>query len=123
VSSRTLLRAGRAAKGTIIANIDPGSGDIGPAFGKDRNGGVIAMQTLGAHHIGSEALNQRRQRHGAMTDLVCKGRQAELDAFAGIALRLPVEGLVLAILLKQDHGEEAGAGPATRHDMEWSRCL
>jgi hypothetical protein len=60
------------------------------------------MQTLGAHHIGSEALNQRRQSHGAMTDLVCKGRKAELDAFAGIALRLPVEGLVLAILLKQD---------------------
>lgn len=70
-----------------------------------------------------EPIHQRRESDSAMSDLVGKGRQAEFDALSGITLRLPVEGLVLAIRLEQDHREEAGAGPTTRHDMEWSRRL
>ena len=55
--------------------------------------------------------------------MVGQRRGAERDAFAGEALGLAVEGLVLAILLEQQHGEEAGPGPSARHDMERRRGL
>lgn len=42
-----------------------------------------------------------------------------VHAFTGETLGLAVERLVLPILLEQQHGEEAWARPATRHDMEW----
>ncbi len=66
---------------------------------------------------------QRRQRGGAGADLVGERRQAEIDALAGIAFGLPVQRLVLAELLEQDHGEQARAGPAARRRVERCRCL
>ena len=57
-----------------------------------------------------EPLDQRRQSDGAVTDLVGQRRQAELDAFAGVALGLTVERLMLAVLLEQDHRQKARTG-------------
>jgi hypothetical protein len=48
---------------------------------------------------------------GGSADLIGEGRDAERHAFAGKPLSLAVEGLVLSLLLEQEHGEEAGAGP------------
>jgi hypothetical protein len=42
--------------------------------------------------------------------LVGQRRDAKLDAFAPIAFALPVQGLVLAKLLEQDHGQQFGSG-------------
>jgi len=47
---------------------------------------------------------KRKQHRRARTDLIGQRRQAQLDAFAGIALTLPVQRLVLAELLEQHHG-------------------
>ncbi len=52
--------------------------------------------------------------------LVGQGRQAELHALAAIALALPVQRLMLAILLEQDHGQQARTRPTPRGHME--RC-
>jgi len=41
-------------------------------------------------------------------DQVCQGRQAQINAFTGKALCLPVQGLVLAIFLEDEHGDQAG---------------
>jgi hypothetical protein len=57
------------------------------------------MQSLGAQDVGLEALEQWRQRCRAAAHLVGKGRQAERQAFLGIALGLTVERLMLAKLL------------------------
>src|SRR5580704_14090732 len=58
-----------------------------------------------AAHRFVERLEDRRAR----ADLVGQRRQVELDAFAGIALALAVERLMLAVLLKQDHRQQVGA--------------
>ena len=44
---------------------------------------------------------ERHECEGGGTDLIGQGRGAERYAFAGEALGLPVEGLVLTVLLKK----------------------
>jgi hypothetical protein len=53
------------------------------------------------------------------SDLVGERREAQGHAFAGVALGLAVERLMLAVLLEQDHRQQAGTGPAAGHDVEW----
>jgi hypothetical protein len=62
-------------------------------------------------------------------------RQAEIDAFLGVALGLSVQGLMLAarhcprtnggqrLALEQHHGQEVGPRPAPRHRIERGRRL
>jgi stage V sporulation protein SpoVS len=45
---------------------------------------------------------QRRERAGAGADLIRQRRDAEVDAFAGEAVALPVQRLMLAELVEQD---------------------
>ena len=66
---------------------------------------------------------KRLQRRRAGADLVGQRRDAELDAFAPIALALPVQRLVLAELLEQDHGQQVRPGKAARRRMERRRRL
>ena len=66
---------------------------------------------------------QRPQRRGAGAHLVGERRQAQVDPFAGVALALPVQRLMLAELLEQDHRKKARAGEAARRDMERRRRL
>ena len=90
-------------KRLVVAHIDPDPAGVGLAFGENRDPGVVAMQSLGAQHVGLEAPEQRRQRRRAAADLVGQGRQTDRHALLGIALRLSVERLMLAKLLEQDH--------------------
>lgn len=53
----------------------------------------------------------RLQRHRAGSDLVGERRQAEVDAFAGIALGLPVQRLMLPELLEEDDGQKVRSRP------------
>ena len=50
-------------------------------------------------------------------------RQAEIDAFARVAVALAVQRLMLAVLLEQDHRQQVGAGPAARRRVERRRRL
>ena len=49
-----------------------------------------------------EPIHQRRESDSAMSDLVCKGRQAEFYALSGITLRLSIEGRVAEPLSTPD---------------------
>ena len=49
--------------------------------------------------------------------------KAQVDAFARVALALPVQRLMLAELLEQDHRQKARSGKAARRDMERRRRL
>src|ERR1700756_4331899 len=71
----------------------------------------------------ADELVKRAQESSAGPDLVGQRRHAQLDALARVALGLPVERLVLPVLLKQDHGEQAGAGKAARQHVERRRRL
>jgi hypothetical protein len=81
------------------------------------------VDALGGQNMRLDQPVERHQRERSSADLVGEGRDAERHAFAGEPLGLTVERLVLPVLLEQQHGEEAGPGPATRHDMERRRRL
>ena len=61
--------------------------------GQNRHRRVVAVQTLRGHDMGRDQIVQRPQRHRARADLVGQGRQAEIDAFARVAVALPVQRL------------------------------
>ena len=70
-----------------------------------------------------DPLKDRLEHVAAGSDLVGQGGEADGHAFAGVALCLPVERLVSAELLEQDHGQEVGPGPSPGCDVEGRRGL
>ena len=66
---------------------------------------------------------QRAQRRRASADLVGERRQAQIDPFSRVALALPVQRLMLAELLEQDHRQQVRPGEAARRHMERRRRL
>ena len=113
----------RPAERSVVAHIDPGPPGIGLALGQHRHRRVVAVQAVRRQHMGRNRVVQRLQRHGAGTDLVGQGRQAEIDALACIAVALAVQRLMRAILLEQDHRQQVGAGPAPGRRVERRRRL
>ena len=81
------------------------------------------MESLSGQDVGLEALEERHQHRGAGPDLIGQGGEAERHALLGVALGLAVERLMLTELLEQDHGQQAGAGPAAGDDVERRRRL
>ena len=73
--------------------------------------------------MGLDPPEHRVERGAARSDGVGHRRQADRHAFACIALGLPVQRLMLAELLEQDHRQEAWAGPAPGDHMERGRRL
>ena len=65
----------------------------------------------------------RFERRGTGPDLVGERREAEIDALAGVALRLPVQRLVLTELLEQDRRQQMRSRPSAREGMERRRRL
>jgi len=90
----------------------------GLVLGQDRHGRVIAVQPLGRQHMAFDQRIKRLQRRRAGADLVGQRRHAQIDAFPPIALALPVQRLMLAELLEQDHGQQVWAGKAARGHMK-----
>jgi hypothetical protein len=73
--------------------------------------------------MGLDPPEHRVERGAARSDGVGHRRQADRHAFACIALGLPVQRLMLAELLEQDHRQKARAGPAPGDHMERGRRL
>jgi hypothetical protein len=112
-----------AAERPVVADIHPHPTGHRLSRGEDGNRRVVAMQPLGGQDMALNQRVQRAQHRGASADLIGERRQAEVDALAGIALALPVERLMLAELLEQDHRQQARTGKAAGHDMERRRRL
>ena len=90
-----------AGEGPVIAHINPQARRIGLALRHDRHGRIVAMDPGCIQHMGFDPPVERHECEGGGTDLIGQGRGAERYAFAGEALGLPVEGLVLTVLLKK----------------------
>jgi hypothetical protein len=95
----------RPGEGAVVADVGPHPARPRPALGQNRDRRVIAMHPLGGEHVGADEIVERPQRHAAGANPVGQRRQAEVDPFTRVALALPVERLMLAVLLEQDHGE------------------
>ena len=113
----------RSAERPVVAHIDPGPPGGALAPGQHRHRGVVAMQTIRRHDMGRDQIVQGLQRHRARADLVGQGRQAQIDAFARVAVALPIQRLMLAVLLEQDRRQQVGARPAPRRRMKRRRRL
>ena len=113
----------RAAERRVVAHIDPGSARVGLALGQNRHRRVVAVQALRRQHMVRDQIVQRPERHRAGPDLVGQRRQAEIDAFAGVAVALAVQRLVLAVLLEHDRRQQVGARPAPGRCVERRRRL
>ena len=111
------------AKGTIVADIGPDVPRDRLALRQDRHICIVAKEPFGRQNMSLNQRVKRLQRRRAGADLVGQRRQAEVDAFARISLALPVQRLMLAELLEQDHGQKVGPGKTTRRHMERRRRL
>jgi hypothetical protein len=78
-----------------------------------------AMQPFGGEYVGLEAAEQRHQRDRAGAHLIGQGRQAERHSFPGIALGLPVQRLMPAILSRPG-SSPAGWGPPSHGGSTWN---
>ena len=81
------------------------------------------MQAIGGQNMPGDQIVKRPQGKGAGAHLVGQRGQAEFDALAPITVALPVQRLMLAILLEQDHRQQARSREPARHDMEGRRRL
>ena len=112
-----------AGEGAVVADIGPEPRGLRPAARQQRHRRVVAVEPLGRQHMGPDQRMDRLQRHRAGADLVGQRREAEVDAFAGIALGLPVQRLMLPELLEEDRRQQVRSGPAPRRGMEGRRRL
>ena len=76
------------------------------------------MQSFRSENMGTDQIVDRLQRDRAGPDLIGQRRKADLDPFFGIAFGLPVQGLVLAELLKENHGQQVWPRPPAGCGME-----
>jgi hypothetical protein len=112
-----------AAERAIVADIGPDVAGDSLALGQDWHGSVVAMEPLGGQHMRFDQGMQRGKRRRAGSDLVRQRRHAEVDAFSGEAVALPVQRLVLSEFVEQDHRQQVRPGKATRRHMERRRWL
>ena len=92
-------------------------------FGQERHGRIVGVQSLGCEDVGADQIVDRLQRYGTGADLIGERGKADLDPFLRIALRLPVQGQMLAELLEYDHRQQVRAGPAAGRGMKGRRRL
>jgi hypothetical protein len=111
------------AEWPVVAHIGPQSPRDGPGFGQHGDRRVVAMDARAGERMRADEIVERPQDHGAAADLIGERRQAQRNAFARVTLGLAVKRLMLTILLKQDHGEQARPRQAARQHMERRRRL
>jgi hypothetical protein len=112
-----------SAERAIVADIGPQTAGDGLALGQHRHGRVVAVQPFGGEYVLVDQLMEWGKSGGPGTDMIRQTGDVEIDAFPGIALALPVQRLMTAVLLEQDHRQQAGADPGTRDDVERCRRL
>ena len=81
------------------------------------------MEALGRHDVGFQEPRQRLQYRAARPHGVGRGRQTDRHALQRVTLGLPVQRLMLAELLEQDHGQQARPRPSSGDHMERRRRL
>ena len=100
VKQRGRRRAAR--KGAVVADIGPEPCRARAAPRQQRHCRVVAVQPLRPQDMLADQTVKGGERGGTGTNLIGQRRQAEIDAFPGVALGLPVQRLMRTELLEQD---------------------
>ncbi len=112
-----------SGEGPIVADVGPQPRRARSALRQQRHRGVVPVQPPGAEDVVAYQRVNRRKRGGAGANLVGQGREAEIDTLPGVALGLPVQGLMLAELLEKHHRQQVRASPSARRCVERRRRL
>jgi hypothetical protein len=93
----------------VVANIGPEPPGFGLAGAgrKHRDRGVVGVQLACRENMIAHGLNQRREQFACCADPSGQRGAVEIDAFAGIDLRLTVERCVIGILRHQHMREQS----------------
>ena len=81
------------------------------------------MQPFSGEHVLFDPPSDRLEHGADCADSVGGGGQGDGYAFEGVAFAKPVERLMRAELLADEHGQKAETGPASGDDMERRRGL
>lgn len=111
-----------AAEGPVVASIDPNlPGSVLPVARTAPS--YRRRASAQQRERGLRCGDREHQRETGRANLIGERRQAERHAFTGKALGLTVQGLMPAILVEQQHGEETVTGLAAGHGVERRRRL
>ena len=116
-------RGVQAAEWSVVSHINPTSRGIALAQCQHRHGRVITVQAFGRQDVGFDELQQRFHDCASRAHRIRQGGQADRHALTAIPLGLPVQRLMLAELLEQDHGQQARSRPSARDHVERRRRL
>jgi hypothetical protein len=108
---------GGIGRRTAIAHIGPEPTGLGPSVAgcEHRNGCIVGMKSCRREHMMPHCLDQGFEQSGRGTDPSSERGAVEIDAFAGIDLRLPVQRRVIAILRHQHMRKQPGSGVGSRN--------
>ena len=81
------------------------------------------MHAFCRHDMAFDEAKQRIERCANRPHGVGHRRQRDRHAFQSVALSLAIERLMLAELLKHDHGQQARPRPSPCNNVERRRCL
>src|SRR5271168_2050507 len=115
----------RIARWPVVADIGPESSDLRPAVARREHWyrRVVGVQLACGHDMIANSFNQRSQQFAGCAHPSGKGRAIQVDAFASIDLRLPVERLMIGILRYQYMGEQTRSREAAVDGARRRRSL
>ena len=111
-------RRSRAPERSVVQHIDPKPGDVGLARRQHLHRRVVAVQPGGGEDVALQGAQDGLEHLASGADRIGGGGQGDGDAFQGEALAEPVQRLVGAELLIEDHRQQARPGPAARDHVE-----
>ena len=116
---------GRIARWPVVADISPEPSGLGPAVAwrEHRDRRVVGVQLARGHDMIANSFNQRSQKFAGCAHPSSECRAIQVDAFASIDLRLPVERLMIGILRYQYMCEQTRSREPTIDRPRWCRCL
>lgn len=71
---------------------------------------VVGMKLAGCQHMPAHGIDQRREEITRSTDPTGKRGAIEVDSFAGVDLRLPVQRLMIGVLRYQHMRQQPRTG-------------
>ncbi len=101
--------------GPLIADIGPDTRRLGLLLPRrlhlDR--GIISEQGAALPDDPPDCISQRFQKRGRTAHPIRHGRAVQIDAFAGVDLRLPVQGKMVGVFADQHMRQQARSRPAS----------
>jgi len=111
----------RVARCAVVTHLGPQPRCFHHAVARrqHRDRGVVGIQIGAGEHVATDRVDQLVQQCTGGADLVPQQRAFQLNAFAGIDHRLPIQRKMVGELGHQDVRQQPGPGDAVRDRPTW----